>query len=319
SLLGVRGAPVFPMTTAGPSESYLGDPTWTTLAEWADEARRKDGLVVIPHFPNPYCEVAADIVQGKIDAVEINMQDFFLQIGEWYRYLNCGYRVAAVGGTDKMGAYMPVGAIRTYARLSDDAAGAPFTFDAWSAAVRAGRTFTTTGPLIDLRVEGHAPGDEVRLPEGGGTLHVTAEAESVVPFSRLEIVMNGQVVAAQRAAGGALRASLSLPLEVPGSAWIAARCTGELTRWIGSPRPVAAHTSPVYVVAGDGEQFSPSDATYMLTLLEGGLTWLDTLSVPADAERQARNRKVFEDAREALHRRLHAAGHDHGPGQHHAH
>ena len=57
----------------------------------------------------------------------------------------------------------------------------------------------------------------------------------------------------------------------------------------------------------------------MLTLLEGGLTWLDTLSVPADAERQARNRKVFEDAREALHRRLHAAGHDHGPGQHHAH
>ena len=44
------------------------------MAEWADEARRKDGVVVIPHFPNPYCEVAADIVQGKIDAVEINMQ-----------------------------------------------------------------------------------------------------------------------------------------------------------------------------------------------------------------------------------------------------
>ena len=117
SLLGVQGEPVFPMTTGGPAESYIGDPTWTTLAAWADEARRKEGVVVIPHFPNPYCEVAADIIQGKIDAVEINMGDFRMQIGEWYRYLNCGYRVAAVGGTDKMSAGMPVGAIRTYARL----------------------------------------------------------------------------------------------------------------------------------------------------------------------------------------------------------
>ena len=112
-----------------------------------------------------------------------------MQIGEWYRYLNCGYRVAAVGGTDKMSAEMPVGAIRTYARLEGEAASAPFSFDAWAAAVRAGRTFTTTGPLVDLTVEGHAPGDEIQLPAGGGTLHVEARAESVVPFQRLEIVV----------------------------------------------------------------------------------------------------------------------------------
>ena len=165
SLLGVRGAPVFPMTTAGPGESYLGDPTWTTLAEWADEARRKDGLVVIPHFPNPNAEVAADVALGKIDAVEINMQAWPIHVYEWYRYLNCGYRVTAVGGTDKMSAQMPVGAVRTYARL---APGQPVTFDAWAAAVRAGRTFTTTGPLVDLAVEGKGPGEALPLPAGGG-------------------------------------------------------------------------------------------------------------------------------------------------------
>ncbi|HEV2124204.1 MAG TPA: hypothetical protein VGW38_15690, partial [Chloroflexota bacterium] len=33
SLLGAKGEPVFPMTTSGPSESYIGDPTWNTLAE----------------------------------------------------------------------------------------------------------------------------------------------------------------------------------------------------------------------------------------------------------------------------------------------
>jgi hypothetical protein len=311
SLLGIKGEPVFPMTTSGPSESYLGDPTWTTLAEWADEARRKDGVVVIPHFPNPYCEVAADIVLGKIDAVEINMSDFAMQIGEWYRYLNCGYRVAAVGGTDKMGAYMPVGAIRTYARL-EGGPGAPLTFESWAGAVRAGRTFTTTGPLVDLLVEGHSPGDEVRLPSGGGTLQVEARAESVVPFHLLEVVVNGEVVAAEQAEAGTNACTVRVPVRVPGSGWIAARCTSRLDRWIGSPRPIAAHTSPVYVVAGEEDLFNPSDATYMLTLLEGGLTWLDTLSIPADPDRQRRARQVFEDAQGALHRRMHARGEAHG-------
>jgi hypothetical protein len=318
SLLGIKGEPVLPMTTAGANESYLGDPTWNTLAEWADEARRKDGVVVIPHFPNPYCEVAADLVLGKIDAVEINMQQWAMQLQEWYRYLNCGYRVAAVGGTDKMGAYMPVGAIRTYALLGQDA---PFSFEAWGAAVRAGRTFTTTGPLAALTLDGHQIGDEIQVPARGGTLHLEARAESVVPFAALEIVMNGQVVAAAREvaadpSAGTYVCRLSQPLHVPGSAWVAARVTSQMEGWVGSPRLVAAHTSPVYVVAGGQELFNPSDATFMLTLLEGGLTWLDTLSIPADGERQARNRKVFTDARDHLHARLHAHDRAH---QHESH
>lgn len=308
SLLGVRGEPVFPMTTSGPSESYLGDPTWTTMAEWADEARQRDGVVVIPHFPNPYSEVAADIVLGKIDAVEINMGNFAMQLHEWYRYLNCGYRVAAVGGTDKMSASMPVGAIRTYALLAE---GEPFSFEAWATAVRAGHTFTTTGPLVDIRVEGRRPGDECRLPAGGGTLHVEARADSVVPFHALEVVVNGEVVAAERAEEGAYTCTIREPIRVPGSAWIAARCTSRMHRWVGSPRPVAAHTSPVYVVAAGEELFSPSDAAYMLTLLEGGLTWFDTLSIPASPERHARGRRVFEDARDHLHQRLHQHGRKH--------
>jgi hypothetical protein len=312
SLLGIKGEPVFPMTTAGPGESYLGDPTWTTLAEWSDEARRKDGVVVIPHFPNPYCEVAADIVLDKIDAVEINMANWPIHVYEWYRYLNCGYRVAAVGGTDKMSAQMPVGAIRTYARLEP---GQPFTFEAWGAAVRAGRTFTTTGPLVDLTVEGKHPGDELPLPAGGGTLHISALAEAVVPFTALEIVVNGRVVAERRNVQGTYRCQLDEAIEVPGSAWVAARVTSHMDRWVGSPRVVAAHTTPVYVVAGGQELFSPSDATYMLTVVEGGLAWMDTLATRADPERHARNRKVFEDARDRLHARLHASGHNH---THHA-
>jgi len=194
SLLGTKGTPVFPMCASGPEESYLGDPTWTSLAEWADACREREGVVVIPHFPNPYCEVVADIVLGKVDAVEVRyfgptLSDF--STTEWYRFLNCGYRVAAVGGTDKMSAGMPVGGVRTYAQIG----GEPFTFESWARAIRAGHTFTTSGPIIGLKVEGRRPGDEINLPAGGGTLEVEAWAQSVQPFHELQVVANGRIVA----------------------------------------------------------------------------------------------------------------------------
>jgi hypothetical protein len=303
SLLGVKGEPVFPMCAGGPGESYLGDPTWMSLAEWADRCREREGLVVIPHFPNPYCEVAADIVLGKVDAAEIRYftpaLDSF-NVREWYRFLNCGYRVAAVGGTDKMSAGMPVGGVRTYAHMGDE----EFTFANWARAVRDGRTFTTSGPLIGLMVEGRAPGDEIGLPPGGGTLEVETSVQSVQPFHELQIVVNGQIVAREVTQEGALQTRLRSKVQLEGSAWIAARCVSRLKVWHGWPVHIAAHTSPVYVRCGDEELFSPSDATYMLTLIDGGLAWLDTLSIPASPDRHARIRGVFEAARASLSQRL---------------
>jgi len=309
SLLGMKGSPVFPMCASGPSESYLGDPLWSSLAEWADRCRAQEGVVIIPHFPIPYCEVVADLILEKVDGVEIRtfgprLDDFQMQ--EWYRFLNCGYRVAAVGGTDKMWAGMPVGGVRTYADLQGEA----FTFENWARAIRAGRTFTTSGPVIGLKVEGKTLGEEIRLPTGGGTLGVEAWAESVLPFHVLQVVVNGRVVASETSEAGARRLTVKANLRLEGSSWVAARCVSRYQVWHGWPIHIAAHTSPVYVAVGEQRQFSPSDATYMMTMLDGGMAWLDTLSIPADPERQARIRGVFEQAKEALHQRLHAAGHD---------
>lgn len=310
SLLGVRGQPVFPMTTGGPSESTIGDTVAASLAEWADRCREREGVVVIPHFPDPYLEVAADIILGKVDGVEIryfspNLDNYFM--GEWYRFLNLGYRVAAVGGTDKMSAGMPVGGVRTYAHLGD----APLTFANWARAVRGGRTFTTSGPLIGLSVEGRSPGDEIQLPASGGTLGVQAWADSVHPIHALELVVNGRVVDRAAAPDGQHRIQLDSVVRLQGSAWIAARCVSRLVVWHCWPVNVAAHTSPVYVVAGGQEIFSPSEATFMLTMLDGGLTYLDTLSIPASPEKHNQIKQVFRQAQAEMHRRLHAHGHGH--------
>ena len=122
SLLGYGGPIIAPMTTGGPDESALGDPIEILLTEWARQCKKQGGLVVLPHFPNPRAEHAASVVHGVIDAVELGTSWGNLyggidpySLSDWYRYLNCGYRLAAVGGTDKMSASMQLGAVRTYA------------------------------------------------------------------------------------------------------------------------------------------------------------------------------------------------------------
>jgi len=74
---------------------------------------------------------------------------------------------------------------------------------------------------------------------------------------------------------------------------------------------MAAHTTPVYISVDNRRQFSASDATYMLTLLDGGLTWLDTLSIPASADRQAAIKQWFHQAQHELQHRLHGQDHAH--------
>lgn len=293
SLLGVQGEPVVPMAAAGPAEGYLGEPVWSSLAEWADSARRGNGLAITAHFPFYYGEVAADIILGKIDAVELHTADPMKSWTEWYRYLNCGYRVPAVGGTDKMEADRPVGGVRTYALLEPDT---PLTFDSWVAAVRRGRTFVTTEPLLELTVDGCPPGADVEIDGPSRRLHAEVRVESFVPVHRVELIVNGDIVEARQFESGTLSCTFGKDLTLSTSAWIAARCISDTVNWIGSTRRPAAHTSPIYVSKPDSILFSPADAQYMKTLLEGGLTWLDTLSIPSSPEAHARARQVFLDA-----------------------
>jgi len=308
SMLGTHGDPVFPMCTGGPAEAYIGDPDVVALTEWARTCKQRDGVVIRPHFPSPICEEPVYFVLGELDGAELRrfanpeagtLDEFcFL---EWYRYLNCGCRVAAVGGTDKMSAGMPVGGVRTYARLDPDR---EFSFESWGEAVRAGRTFTTSGPLISMTVDGHEVGSEIKMPAKGGSVEVVATASSAWPMHALEIVLNGKVIADARDAQGAKALSLRQKVRITGSSWIAARCGSNLQANHCWPIHLGAHTSPVYVVCGGEEMFSPSDATYMLTLLDGGMTYLDTLSVRYSDERHGQIKAIFQQAKHELEHRL---------------
>jgi hypothetical protein len=192
---------------------------------------------------------------------------------EYYAYLNCGYRLPLVGGTDKMSADVPVGIYRTYANLGQQ----EFSYGAWARSVREGRTFLSAGPIIDLRAEGCEVGDTLRI-SGPGTIHISARAESIFPIGALQIVQNGRVAASAEEPGGARQIELEADLRVEGNCWLAARCGGP-RYWDAAshpgpwPRGIFAHTSPVYVACGVREwsQFDAGQARVMQALIEGGL------------------------------------------------
>jgi len=321
SLLGYRGRPITPMTTGGPDESALGDGIDVLLTEWARQCRAQGGLVVLPHFPNPRAEHAASIVHGDIDALEMtSWGDLYngidpYSLADWYRYLNCGYLVAAVGGTDKMTAATAVGTVRTYARIP---AHALFTYDNWMAAVRRAETFVTYGPLLDFAVDGKPMGSRIAMAAGGGAVDVTWQAASVtVPMTRVELVVNGEiresVAAAPWQAAGAWRVAM------PRSGWLALLIRGG---YADKPEMIAAHSSPVLVDVAGSPMVAAADAVTILEQIEGALAYLDTVGTRADDRTYKRMRLVLEGAHRALHNRMHQAGHFHAhtpPADHAGH
>jgi hypothetical protein len=322
SLLGLKQA-VMPWCSDGPGEAEMGGPLETTLSAWADACHRQGGTVIIPHLPHPNGEPAALIATGRADAVEMLWWGTY-EHNEYYRYLNCGYRLPLVGGTDKMSNEVPVGLYRTYVYIPPDE---EFTYESWCRNLRAGRTFQSGGPIIDLCVEGCRPGDTLTLSGNGGTVEVVADAESILPIHRLEIVQQGQVVAATEEITAAHRLHLRANLSITGNTWLAARVGGPGYRQAISHhdvwrRGIMAHTSPIYVaVGGEWELFDPGVATYMVTLLEGSLAYIRTRSRQArpesithfhgEADHQAFLERPFQEALQAIHTRLHELGMPH--------
>ena len=311
--------PVMPWCSDGPSEAELGGAMETVLSHWADACHAQGGTVIIPHFPSPNCEPATLIATGRVDAIEMTAHGSYNHL-EYYRYLNCGYRVPLVGGTDKMSSDVPVGLCRTYAYLPREQ---EFTYDHWCQAVRRGRTFLSSGPMIELTVEGAQIGDTLQLPKGGGTVEVVARARSIFPIHTLQIVQQGRVVASTEDTRGACGLEVRATLKVEGHTWLAARCAGP--NYAANPhydawrRGIFAHTSPIYIAVGeDWWLFDREAAQYMLTMIEGGLSYIRQTATRAEPgevthhhgeeDHQAFLERPYLEAQAAIHKRMHKLG-----------
>jgi len=303
----------------GRGEAELGGNLETTLSYWADECHLQGGTVVIPHIPNPNCESAVLIATNRADSVEMLVHTEYNH-REYYRYLNCGYRLPLSGGTDKMTSDVPVGIYRTYVYIPPDE---PFTYDNWCKALRGGNTFLSAGPIIRFTVNGQPIGDTVKLSGNGGTVEVEASADSTLPIHSLEIVQQGKVVASTEEKEGTRRLSLKTSLKIEGHSWLAARCAGpnytSIPHHDGWRRGIMAHTSPIYIACGGAYHlFDVDNAHYMLSSIEGGLSYIRQRSYQHKPGTTTHHHgmddhytfleRPYKEAMDAIHQRMHHLG-----------
>lgn len=315
NLLGLR-EPIMPWCTGGSEEAELGGGLETTLSRWADECRAQGGTVVLAHFPVPYGETAALLATGRLDAVETIGFDHY-NMGEYYRYLNAGFRIPLAAGTDKMTAEVPIGMMRTYAAVD-----APGSFDYWdwSRGIKRGDTMVSSGPLLWARLEGRSAGSTVSAGSGE-RLTLSVELETVFPVSEVEVIVNGEIAARIPVPDGALAHGFEHELAVDEDSWVAVRCfgSGEARHHDTWDRFVFAHTSPIYVTTGDEyRRFDEATLRNMLLIVDGARRhvverartgWAGSVTHRHGREDHlAYLVEPFDEATSALHERLNGAG-----------
>ncbi len=310
SLLGYEGNIIAPMTTGGIDESAIGDPIEALLTEWASQCKKQNGVVILPHFPNPRLENAAAIVNGGIDGVEMTSWGNLYggidpySLTDWYRYLNCGYFIACVGGTDKMSAGTPVGAVRTYAKIDESV---EFNYENWKESIRKGQTFVTYGPLLEFSVDGKPAGSRIKMSGNGGNVYVSWEVASItVPMTSVDLIVNGEIRESTKVSKWEGRGSWSV--KINDSSWIALLVRGH---YEDKPEIIAAHTSPVMLSVKENQMLVKTDALTILEQIEGAMAYLETIGTRADDKAYKRMRLVLESSHRTLHNRMHAKGYDH--------
>jgi hypothetical protein len=272
---------------------------------------------------------------AKIDALEVNWtwEHNPVFATDWYRLLGLGLRLPVVGGSGKTSNEQILGGWRTYARVQP---GEEFNYKNWIEAVRAGRTFATKGSLLMLIVNGQDPGAVINLDSPDQTVHVQAGVRRPFPPDRLELVVNGKVVAESKA--GVARPELasgvsydpghrgvdtprspSTPFEdsglathptaleidipMPVGGWIAAAYWGCEDSQGGFK--LLAHTSPVYVqVTGRRPPPDLEAGQNLLKHFDEMLEWVGTNARVENEEQRARLARVFESAKEEVTKRL---------------
>ncbi len=257
---------VWPVSTGGLRESGAGGYDWPLMLHACDDARAQGALVTWAHWPYPSLEAPLDIALGRIDSLDLLttgspfehhpiLVDIYKMQGPkvyslapidvYYHYLNCGFRLAASSGSDKMGLNPPMGSARVYVKTEG-----PLTYESWLDGIRKGRTFASNYPLLEFTVNGKEPGGTVRLAPGKARLRVHVRAQSIEPYEALEIIHNGKVVRSAKPSSGHFTALLEDDIEVERGGWIAARVHGPKMLPYGATwwqMPVFAHTSPVYL------------------------------------------------------------------------
>lgn len=216
-----------------------------------------------------------DAALGATDAVEWSSSGR-AGFHPWYATLNNGLRATAIGGEDaitNLHRSKLYGSVRTYVHTG--ARG--LDMHAWFEGIRRGRSFVSTGPLVDLKINGHLPGDEIALPASGAEVELEAHVQSIVPWEKALVVFRGKVIETLTPEGDRTRVDFRKSYPVRESGWFHLRVEGKpedsYPLDMGYPQ---AFTNPVWVIVGGRPIRDVAAAEY-------AMRWIDELKKKAQA------------------------------------
>jgi hypothetical protein len=225
--------PIYPLSFGPPDE-----PDDWSLADWCQQCHRKNGFVV---WANPLKSEGALVggegltmaILGKLDALEFDGQARKVSlIPLWYRLLNCGFRIPLVGSSAKDSNRGVLGWPRTFAKVQQRKEN---DFANWFDGFRNSASFVTNGPMLRLDLGDYAS--------------VEVVAESVFPFDKVELVLNGKVLTSATASqqGELWQANLAQAIPANSTGWLATRIIASGTSPVAPSQQLFAHTNPVWL------------------------------------------------------------------------
>jgi TolB protein len=216
-----------------------------------------------------------DAALGTTDAIEwsaAGRSGFFPLYAIW----NNGLKVTAVGGEDSISNLQMsklVGSHRTYVFTGDRGR----DMHAWLDGMRAGRSFVTNGPLVQLSVDDKLPGETVHVPAGGGPARVQVQVRSIVPLQKITLYFNGVPVEEIPLNADRKTAQFEKTTTVARSGWYHVRAEGAAAdRFPLDTSYAQGFTNPVWVIVGNQTVRDRTSAEY-------SLRWIDKLQKLAEA------------------------------------
>jgi hypothetical protein len=322
NMLGLtRLVPGYPRA-GGTLEYWKSQPQWD-LIRATRAVREQNGAVFWAHMSSlPGAERPVGLALGLIDGIELITWSDPTQLpnhwGPWlnsgmsqaefptlrgvdlyYQFLNAGFRLPIAAGTDKLGEEIPLGSNRVYAKVQG-----PATYASWLAAVRAGKAFVTNGPILEFEAGEAAPGDVVEF-QGSKRIHARVKARSILPFTTLEILMNGDPVGHKTVPNqnnppkdGLYSMEVEATVDLARSAWLAARVVDHpdlKNRILPRELSVFAHTDPIYFLQDGRKVREEASIAYLRKYVKGVLHWLGTEPSFANEDDRREARRSAEE------------------------
>ena len=202
---------------------------------------------------------AIEVLNGYQDA---DRKTLGRVLGDWIAFLDSGKRVAATGNSDTHHLTFNLGGYpRNYVALPDAPLAKLDPF-AVAAAVKAGHSYLTTGPIVDATIDGVGLGGTVKATNGKVQLKLLVRAANWVSTAEITVIGPGGAVLAQRAAPTTttvIRFDGVIELAMPRDGYVIVRVdgdhpmapnVGDISSWQVFPLAI---TNPIWVDAdGDG-------------------------------------------------------------------